>query len=55
LIVGTGAWGRLSLLPESRGLVANKEVIEKPTDEAVELFNELWGKRKVLAIFHVTC
>ncbi|NJE09493.1 Mth938-like domain-containing protein [Thermococcus sp. MAR1] len=55
LIVGTGAWGRLSLLPESRKLVANKEVIEKPTDEAVELFNELWGKRKVLAIFHITC
>lgn len=55
LLVGTGAWGRLSLLPESRELVANKEVIEKPTGDAVELFNELWGKRKVLAIFHVTC
>jgi len=55
LIVGTGAWGRLSLLPESRELVANKEVIEKPTGDAVELFNGLWGKRKVLAIFHITC
>ncbi|AEK73785.1 hypothetical protein GQS_09455 [Thermococcus sp. 4557] len=55
LLVGTGAWGRLSLLPESRELVANKEVIERPTGDAVELFNGLWGKRKVLAIFHITC
>ena len=55
LIVGTGAWGKLSLLPESRELVANKEVIEKPTGEAVELFNDLRGRRKVLAIFHITC
>lgn len=55
LLVGTGAWGRLSLLPESRELVANKEIIEKPTGDAVELFNELHGKRKVLAIFHITC
>jgi len=35
--------------------VANKEIIEKPTGDAVELFNELHGKRKVLAIFHITC
>ncbi|WP_297092507.1 Mth938-like domain-containing protein [Thermococcus sp.] len=55
LIVGTGAWGKLSLLPESGELVANKEVIEKPTGEAVELFNDLRGRRKVLAIFHITC
>lgn len=55
LIVGTGYYGYLSLLPESRELVRDKEVHEIPTARAVELFNELHGKRKVLAVFHVTC
>ncbi|NJE05027.1 hypothetical protein E3E36_02455 [Thermococcus sp. M36] len=55
LIVGTGAYGMLSLLPESRELVVEKEVIELPTEGAAEKFNELWGKKKVLALFHVTC
>ena len=55
LIVGTGFYGYLSLLPESRELIKDKEIHELPTGKAVELLNELWGKRKVLAIFHVTC
>ncbi|WP_297462941.1 Mth938-like domain-containing protein [Thermococcus sp.] len=55
LLVGTGFYGYLSLLPESRGLVEGKEVIEIPTGKAVEKFNELAGKRRVLAVFHVTC
>ncbi|AFL95679.1 hypothetical protein CL1_1480 [Thermococcus cleftensis] len=55
LVVGTGFYGYLSLLPESRELVKGKEVIEKPTGEAVKLFNELWERKKTLGIFHVTC
>ncbi|ASJ01884.1 hypothetical protein A3L09_00720 [Thermococcus profundus] len=55
LIVGTGMYGRLSLLPESKKLVEGKEVVELPTGEAVKLFNELQGRKKVLGIFHVTC
>ncbi|WP_297506007.1 Mth938-like domain-containing protein [Thermococcus sp.] len=55
LIVGTGFYGYLSLLPESRELVREKDVIELPTKEAVEKFNELVGKKRVLGIFHVTC
>jgi hypothetical protein len=55
LLVGTGAWGRLSLLPESRMLVKDKEIKELPTGKAAVLFNELTEKRRVLAIFHVTC
>lgn len=55
LIVGTGYYGYLSLLPESRGLVEDKEVYELPTAEAVKLFNELHKRRKTLGIFHVTC
>ena len=55
LVVGTGFYGYLSLLPESRELVREKDVIELPTGKAVEKFNELVGKRRVLAVFHVTC
>ncbi len=55
LLVGTGMYGKLSLLPESRKLAEGKEVIELPTGEAVKVFSEESGKRRVLAIFHVTC
>ncbi len=55
LIVGTGFYGYLSLLPESRSLVRGKEVYELPTAEAVKLFNEVHRRKRVLAIFHVTC
>ncbi|ALV63202.1 hypothetical protein ADU37_CDS15030 [Thermococcus sp. 2319x1] len=55
LIVGTGIYGMLSLLPESKKLIEGKEVIEKPTPEAVKVFNELRKKRKTLGIFHITC
>ena len=55
LLVGTGAYGMLSLLPESRELVKGKEVIELPTGKAVEKFSELSGRKRVLAVFHITC
>jgi len=55
LLVGTGIYGMLSLLPESKKLVEDKEVIEKPTKEALKLLEELWGKKRILAIIHVTC
>ncbi|WP_457751832.1 Mth938-like domain-containing protein [Thermococcus sp.] len=55
LIVGTGYYGYLSLLPESRELVKDREIIELPTGKAVELFNGLWGKKRVLGVLHVTC
>ncbi|AMM54673.1 Mth938-like domain-containing protein [Pyrococcus kukulkanii] len=55
LIVGTGIYGMLSLLPEARELVKEKDIIERPTPEALKLVEELWGKKKVLAIIHVTC
>jgi hypothetical protein len=55
LVVGTGIYGVLSLLPESRELVKEKEIIEKPTPEAVKIFNELKDKKRILGIFHITC
>jgi hypothetical protein len=55
LVVGTGMYGKLSLLPGSRELVKEKEVIELPTGEAVKTFKELQEKKRILGIFHVTC
>ncbi|NJE12947.1 Mth938-like domain-containing protein [Thermococcus sp. LS2] len=55
LIVGTGIYGALKLLPEAKELVKDKEVIEKPTPEAINLFNELRKEKKVLGVFHITC
>lgn len=55
LVVGTGIYGMLSLLPESKKLIEGKEIIERPTPEAAQLFNELREKKKTLAIFHITC
>jgi len=55
LIVGTGIYGALKLLPEAKELVKDKEVIEKPTPEAIKLFNELRKEKKVLGVFHITC
>jgi len=55
LVVGTGFYGYLSLLSESRELVKGKDLIELPTGKAVEKFNELSGRKRVLAVFHVTC
>ncbi|WP_048149085.1 Mth938-like domain-containing protein [Palaeococcus ferrophilus] len=55
LVVGTGIYGMLSLLPESRELVEGKEVVEMPTPEAIKLFNGLKNEKRVLGIFHITC
>ncbi len=55
LLIGTGAYGMLSLLPGGRKLVKGKEVIELPTGKAIEKFSELSGRRRVLAVFHITC
>ncbi|ALM74723.1 Mth938-like domain-containing protein [Thermococcus barophilus] len=55
LIVGTGIYGALRLLPEAKELVKGKEIVEKPTPEAIKLFNELRKGKKVLGVFHITC
>jgi len=55
LIVGTGIYGALKLLPDAREIVRDKKLIEKPTPEAIRLFNELRKDKKVLGVFHITC
>lgn len=56
LIVGTGAYGRLPIMPEvldeakQRGI----EIVAVPTDEACRLVSKKEAK-KIRAILHVTC
>ncbi len=57
VIIGTGQYGAL---PVEEGVkeIARQlgvELIVKPTPQALEDYVELRDKKKVLAIFHVTC
>lgn len=57
LIVGTGKFGRMSVLPETLDYLKNKgiECIAQSTDLACEKFNELVDAKKVVGAFHLTC
>lgn len=58
LVVGMGQPGRMQVTPELRSALADARVhlIELPTAQAVESFNELVRKgRKVAGAFHLTC
>jgi hypothetical protein len=57
LVVGTGAYGRLKVLPEvgesfqAQGI----ELIAQPTEEACHTYNQLSASQKVIAALHLTC
>lgn len=60
LVVGTGDYGMVRVLPETEEFLSKKsiELIAQPTAEACEAFNRLCaaGERgKVVAAFHLTC
>jgi hypothetical protein len=57
LVVGTGASGMMTVLPEVKDTLADKgiELIVKSTEEACKAFNELSGTRKAAAALHLTC
>ncbi len=58
LIVGTGQYGKLGLLPETRELLEELgiEVKELETPEAVKYFIDIGESREEkLGIFHITC
>lgn len=58
LVVGTGRYGRLVVLPETEQALAERDVqlVAQPTQAACETYNELLqaGKR-VVAALHLTC
>ena len=57
VIFGTGAFGVMEVLPEVIEEFGRLgiEVIVLKTHQAVEKFNEIYGKRKVIGAFHLTC
>ena len=57
LIIGTGYAGVLSVPDQIRNYLTSKgiEVRVDKTKQAIELFNTLQGKDKVIAALHITC
>lgn len=58
LVVGTGRYGRMVVLPETeRALSAHQvQLIAQPTDVACKTFNQMASSgRRVVAALHLTC
>lgn len=57
LVVGAGRFGMMKVLPETEKFLQEQGVQLKVanTSEAMEIFNELTGGKKVVGAFHLTC
>jgi hypothetical protein len=57
LIIGCGAHGMLKIPDETRGWITRRgiELIDLPSREACDRYNELAGRTKVIAGIHLTC
>ena len=57
IVIGTGAYGRMKVLPEVRQAAeaANIQLIVQPTGEACEIYNQLSQAQRVVAALHLTC
>ncbi len=57
LIVGTGAYGRVSILEETEVFIESKgiKLIAKETEDACNTYNELKDEKKTVAALHLTC
>jgi len=57
LIIGTGYAGVLSIPDQIRNYLISKgiEVRVEKTKQAIEMFNDLHEKEKVVAALHITC
>ena len=57
LIIGTGASGRMRLLPQVQPEVEaqNITLIVQPTNEACDMYNQLSPFQRVVAALHLTC
>jgi len=57
LVIGTGYAGVMSVADQVRNFLTSKgiEVHVEKTTRAVDLFNELQGREKVIAALHSTC
>ena len=57
LVVGTGKWGLMEVLPETRDFLQSKgiKLIVEETDDACQAYNRLLGSERVVAALHLTC
>ena len=57
LILGTGIFGRVKVPQELAKTVAQSgiKLIARPTKEACKLYNRYYGKKKAIAVLHLTC
>jgi len=57
LIIGTGAYGAVRVLPEVESFLSAKgiKLLALPTREACERYNRLRDKHSVVAALHLTC
>jgi len=57
LVVGSGAYGRVQVLPEVAGEADARDVrlIVQPTAEACEIYNRLAPVQRTVAALHLTC
>jgi len=57
LVVGTGKWGLMEVLPETRDFLRSKgiKLIVEETDDACKTYNRLRDSERVIAALHLTC
>lgn len=57
LIVGQGAYGRMSVTSETRRFLedAGIDLVAAPTDEAIKRYNDVREQQEAAAALHLTC
>lgn len=57
LVLGAGQYGNVKLSPEAAEFFEHRacRVILQPTPGAIETYNQLRKKARVIGLFHVTC
>lgn len=57
IVFGTGDHGIAKLTEDAVQLIKSKklEIIIEPTPQAIKTYNSLKGKKKIIAIMHLTC
>lgn len=57
LIVGSGAYGLMKILDETKQFLESKEIVlvVEETKAACDTYNRLKEEKKVVAAFHLTC
>ncbi|HID25468.1 MAG TPA: hypothetical protein EYP23_03280 [Thermoplasmata archaeon] len=57
LIIGTGAHGLMKITDEAKQFLKSNgiKLVAEETEKACKTYNKLRGKRKVVAMLHLTC